>query len=142
MWSPIPTTPTPDTARVVVIKLSDLGVNLQQVLHCTGESSKMAKEIPCQENTGNVEFLPKHREFCQKLVMFLCAYILNSLILQIKGIALFAAKLSIVFLQNRMCLPSHSFYGFCILNILKSLKLAQGRFAVRQGQDMESENRI
>ena len=37
---------------------------LYQGTHCTGKTGKMAKKkIPVRENTGNLEILPKHREF-------------------------------------------------------------------------------
>ena len=32
--------------------------------HGTGKTGKMVKKIPVRENTGNLEILPKHREFC------------------------------------------------------------------------------
>ena len=32
--------------------------------HCIGETEKKAENIPVMENTGNLESLPKHRDFC------------------------------------------------------------------------------
>ena len=38
--------------------------SLFQGTHCAGQTGKMAKKnIPVRENTGNLEILPKHREF-------------------------------------------------------------------------------
>ena len=34
-----------------------------QGTHCTGKTGKMAKKFPVRENKGNLEILPKHREF-------------------------------------------------------------------------------
>ena len=36
---------------------------IDQGTHCTGKTGNMAKKIPVRENTGNLEILPKHREF-------------------------------------------------------------------------------
>ena len=35
-----------------------------QGTHGTGKTGKMTKKFPVRENTGNLEILPKHREFC------------------------------------------------------------------------------
>ena len=35
-----------------------------QGIYGTGKTGKMAKTFPVRENTGNLEVLPKHREFC------------------------------------------------------------------------------
>ena len=35
-----------------------------QGTHGTGKTGKMTQKIPVRENTGNLEILPKHREFC------------------------------------------------------------------------------
>ena len=37
---------------------------LIQGTHGTGKTGKCSKKIPARENTGNLEILPKHREFC------------------------------------------------------------------------------
>ena len=58
-----------------------------QGTHSIGKTGKMAKRIPCQG---------KHREFGNviKAQGILFAQVLNSLILKVKDIAIFAAKIS------------------------------------------------
>ena len=51
----------------------------------------MAKKIPVRENTGNLEILPKGRENLTQGILF--AQVVNSLILKVKDIALFASKI-------------------------------------------------
>ena len=53
----------------------------------------MTKKFPVRENTGNLEIFPKHRENTGNLF----AQVVNSLILKVKGIAIFATKFSIFF---------------------------------------------
>ena len=63
------------------------------------------------------------------------AQVVNSLILKVKDIPIFAAKFSNFFLS----LPSQ----FCIYdNSHKSRKLAHGKFAVGQGKQREFKNAI
>ena len=86
------------------------------------EIGKMTKIIPCQG---------KHREFGNfaKTQGILFAQVVNSLILKVKDIAIFAAKISIF---------SRSWIGlFCLCNSHKLYKLAQ--FAVGQGKHSEFE---
>ena len=49
------------------------------------------KKIPVRENTGNLEILRKHRE----TQGIWCAQVVNSLILKVQNISVFAAKISI-----------------------------------------------
>ena len=85
----------------------------------------MAEKIPCQG---------KHREFGNfaKTQGILFAQVVNSLILKVKDIAIFAAKISIFF-QSWIGLPTQ----FCVCNSHKLCKLAQGRCAVRQRKQRE-----
>ena len=89
------------------------------------KQGKSPKEIPCWENAGNLEMLPKHRIFLihHSKDQGYCA-ISHEI----------SNEISQFILENYMCLPSE----FCIRNILKSLKLAQGKFAVRQGKNREN----
>ena len=94
--------------------------------HGTHGTGKLAKKIPVRENTGNLEILSKHREFCLsrgKTQGILLAQVVNVLILKVKDIAIVAAK-------N----PFFPEAGLC--------PLAQGKFAVGQGKHMEFENTI
>ena len=50
-------------------------------------------KIPVRENTGNLEILPKHKE--NTGIWF--AQVVNSLVLKVRDIAIFAAKISILF---------------------------------------------
>ena len=64
---------TEDDIRDVLGEVSDDTVQGTHATGKTGKTGKMAKKIPCQgkwpkkfpvrENTGNLEILPKHREF-------------------------------------------------------------------------------
>ena len=54
-----------------------------------GKQGKCKKEFPVRENTGNLEILPKHREFG-------FAQVENSLILKVKDVSIFATKISIL----------------------------------------------
>ena len=65
----------------------------------------------------------------------LFAQVENFLILQVKDIVIFAAKISI-FSRSWIGLPSQ----FCVCNSHKLCKLAQGRFVVGQGKHREFEN--
>ena len=70
----------------------------------------------------------KHREFGNfaKTQGILFAQVVNSLILKVKAIAIFAAKMSISWIG----LPSQ----LCVCNSHKLCKLAQGKIAVCQGK--------
>ena len=59
----------------------------------------MTKKNPCQENTGNLEILSKHREFYLNTGNFVRAQVVNVLILKVKDIAIVAAKKNIFFLE-------------------------------------------
>ena len=100
---------------------------LLQGTHATGKTGKMAKKNPCQG---------KHREFGNfaKTQGIWFAQVVNSLILKVKDISVFAAKVSI-FLRIWI-------RQFCVCNSHKSRKLAQGKFTVRQGKHREFENAI
>ena len=70
-----------------------LDLSLVQGTHCTGKTGKMAKKNPCQG---------KHREFwkfCQNTGktqgIWFVTQVVNSLILKVKDISVFAAKISI-----------------------------------------------
>ena len=78
----------------------------------------MAKKNPCQG---------KHREFgnLAKIQGILFAQVINSLILKVKDIAIFAAKISI-FSRSWIGLPSQ----FCISNSHKLYKLTQEKFVL------------
>ena len=87
-------------------------------------------KIPVRENTGNLEILPKHRENTGNLVFSLCKFPDS------KG-----KRYLYICHENFktfLSLPSQ----FCICNINKSRKLAQGKFAVGQGKHREFENAI
>ena len=91
--------------------------------HGTG---KIVKVIPYQE---------KHREFGNfaktrgNHMEFGCK-VVNPLILKVRDIWIFAHK----FLKSWICLPSQ--FGVCSSH--KSRKLAQGKFAVKQGKNSEN----
>ena len=58
-----------------------------------GKQGKWPKKFPVRENTGNLEILSKHREFCLnrgKTKGILLAQIVNVLILKVKDIAIVA----------------------------------------------------
>ena len=60
-----------------------------------GKQGKWPKKIPVRENTGNLEMLSKHREFCLntgKTQGFLLAQVVNVLILKVKDFGIVAAK--------------------------------------------------
>ena len=66
----------------------------------------MKKKIPVRENTGNLEILSKHREFCLntgKTQGILLAQVVNVLILKVKDIAIVPAKKSIFFQTGKVC---------------------------------------
>ena len=90
----------------------------------------MAKKNPCRG---------KHREFGNfaKTQGILFAQVVNSLILKVEDIAIFAAKISI-FSRSWIVLPTQ----FCVCDSHKSCKLAQGKFADGQGKHREFENTI
>ena len=72
-----------------------------QGTHGTGKTGK--KKIPVRENTGNLESLSKHREFCQntgKTQGILLAHVVNALILKVKDILIFAVKKKSIFFQK------------------------------------------
>ena len=72
----------------------------------------MAKKIPVRENTGNLEILSKHREFCLntgKTQGILLAQVVNVLILKVKDIAIVAAKYPF-FSRSWIGLPSYVNY--------------------------------
>ena len=94
-----------------------------QGTHGTG---KMAKKFPVRENAGNLEILPQTQG-----IWF--AQVVNSLMLKVMDIAIFAAKS-----RSWIGLPSQ----FCVCNSYKLWKLAQGKFAVGQGKHREFENII
>ena len=98
-----------------------------QGTHCTGKTGKMVKRIPCQG---------KHREFgnVAKTQGIWFAQVVDSLILKVKDISIFAAKIPPENCLSWICLPSQ--FGVC--NSHKSRKLAQGKFAVRQGKHREN----
>ena len=103
---------------------------LIQGTHVTGKTGKMAKKIPCQG---------KHREFCLntgKTQGILLAQVVNVLILKVKDIAIVATQKK--FSRSWTGLPTQ----FCVCNTHKLCKLAQGKFAVRQGKHREFENTI
>ena len=80
----------------------------------------------------------ENRENDQK--MSLPGKVVNSLILKVKDISIFAANISNLFLKW-ISLPSQ----FCVCNSHTSRKLAQGMFAIGQGkyrEQREFENAI
>ena len=101
-----------------------------QGTHCTRNTGKMVQKIPCWG---------KHREFGNfaKTQGIWFAQVVNSLILKVKDISIFAAKIPNSLLIW-ICLPSQ--FGVC--NSHKSRKLAKGQFSVRQGKHREFENQI
>ena len=100
----------------------------RQGTHCTGKTGKMVPKNPVRENT------PKTQG-----IWF--AQFVNSLILKVKDISIFAGKIPPQKIKLDICLPSQ--FGVC--NSHKSHRLAQGKFAVRQGKQgkhREFENQI
>ena len=115
-------------------------IYLLQGTHGTGKTGKWPKEIPVRENTGNLEILSKHREFCLKTGItqgILLAQVVNVLILIAKDIAIVATK-NPFFSRSWIGLPSQ----FCVCNTHKLCKLAQGKLAVGQGKHREFENKV
>ena len=93
----------------------------------TGKTGKMAQKNPCQGNTGNLEMLSKHREFCQntgKTQGMWFTQVENALILKVKDFALFAAKKKSIFFQKLDRSAKSDSYSH------KLCKLAEGKFAV------------
>ena len=76
----------------------------------------------------------KHREsgHFAKTQGILFAQGVNSLILKVKNIAIFAAIICFL-IRSWICLPSQ----FFVCNSHKSCRLAQGKFAVEQGKHRE-----
>ena len=73
-------------------------VTLLRVPTPQGKQGKWPKRIPLRENTGNLEILSKHREFCLntgKTQGILLAQVVNVLILKVKDTAIVAAKKNI-----------------------------------------------
>ena len=60
-----------------------------------GKQGKWPKKIPVRENTGNLEILPKHREFGNfaKTQGICFSQVVTSLILKVKDILIFATKI-------------------------------------------------
>ena len=81
------------------------------------------------------------KQYLAKTQGILIAQLVNSLILKVKDIVIFAVKISI-FSQKL----DRSASQFCVCNSHKLCKLAQGRFAVGQGNKLrkhrEFENTI
>ena len=89
--------------------------------HCTGKTGKMAKANPCQG---------KHREFgdFSKTQGFFFVQVVNSLILKIKNIVIFAANK--FFFISWIHLPSQ----FCVCNSHKTRKVVQGQICSMTGK--------
>ena len=105
----------------------------------------MAQKIPCLgklKEFGNiVKTQEKPSEFCRntgKTQGILLAQVVNVLILKVKDVAIVAAKKNPFSPRSWIGLPSQ----FCVCNTHKLCKLAQGKFAVRQGKHREFENTI
>ena len=102
-------------------------IYVYQCTLATGKTGKMAKKIPCQG---------KHREsgnFAKTQGIWF-AQVVNSLILKVKDVLIFAAKFQRSWIRQ-----------FCVCNShksRKSCKLAQGKFTVRQGKHREFQNVI
>ena len=107
-------------------------IAIVEFLHLTGyprhrENRENGQKNPCQG---------KHREFwkfCQntgKTQGILLAQVVKVLILKVKDIAIVAPKKNPFFSRSWIGLPSQ----FCVCNTHKLCKLAQGKFAVRQGK--------
>ena len=108
---------------------------LVQSTHGTGKTGKMATKKSLSGKTQGIW------KFCQNTGNFdlntgnLLAQVVNVLILKVKDIAIVVAKKS-NFFRSWIGLPSQ----FCVCNTHKLCKLAQGKFAVRQGKHREFEN--
>ena len=70
--------------------------DIWQGTHCTGKTGKVTKEIPCRG---------KHREIGNfaKTQGILFAQVVHSLIIKVKDILIFAAKISIFFEAGYVC---------------------------------------
>ena len=79
-----------------LLLLISTGYILGRVPTAQGKQGKWPKKIPVRENTGNLEILQKYRE--TEGIWF--SQVVNSLILKIKEILIFAAKISIFFLKS------------------------------------------
>ena len=88
------------------------------------------KRNPSQGNTRNLEILPNNTGKTQGIVF---AQVVNSLILKAKDISIFATNIPNFIFKLDMSTKS---VGVC--NSHKSRKLAQGKFAVRQGKNREN----
>ena len=108
-----------------------------RILQGTHGTGKMAKKIPVSENTGNLEILSKHREFCLNTGNFVSSSCKCS-DSKSKGYCDSCRKIRSFFSRSWIGLPSQ----FCVCNTHKLYKLAQGKFAVRQGKHREFENTI
>ena len=88
------------------------------------------KRFPVRENTGNLEILSKHREFCQNTgkTQGICFAQVDS---KSKGHCDIYRNF---FSRSWKGLPSQ----FCVCNSHKLFKLAQGKSAVRQGINREN----
>ena len=96
-----------------------------------------------RENRENDQKNPcqgKHREYGNfaKTQGILFPQVVNSLILKVKDIAIFAAKISKKKSISWISLPIQ----FFVCNSHKLFKLAQGKFVVGQGKHREFENTI
>ena len=86
------------------------------------ENRENGGEKSVRENTGNLAIFAKTQE--KDRILF--AQVVNSLILKVKDISIFAAKISSFFFGSWKGLPSQ----FCVCNSHKSHKLAQRIFFV------------
>ena len=78
-------------------------LEVSRVPTAQGKEGKWPKEFPVRENTGNLEFFSKHREFCLstgKTQEILLAQVVNTLILKVKDIAIFATKKNLFFFKK------------------------------------------
>ena len=117
---------------------NEFAMSQRQVTHGTGKTGKTGNMAKKKSLSGKTQGSWK---FCQntgKTQGILFAQVVNSLILKVWDIAIFAAEISIFFPRSWIGLPSH----FCICNSYKLCKLAQGKFAVGQGKHREFENTI
>ena len=92
--------------------------------HCTGKTGKMAHKIfPVREKFGIWKFCQntgKSQGTC-------FAQVVNSLILKVKDISIFASEISHFSFKLDISLPGQ----FCVCH--KSCKWAHGKFAVQKG---------
>ena len=97
-----------------------------------GKQGEWPKKNPSL--TGKTQGIWK---FCQntgKTQGILFGQVVNTLILKVKDIAMFAAETSIFFSRSWRGLPTQ----FCVCNSHKLCKLAQGKVAVGQGKNREN----